>query len=64
MMDKKIHISFDGVITKLNQEEFTTEEYENLVDELLNVVDKWECGFGGGVGLHTEKEYEEILDNK
>jgi len=61
---EKTLISFEGVISKNDRTKFSTEEYEKLIDDILDAVDNHKCSFGGGIGLHTEDEYEEILNNK
>lgn len=61
---KKTYITIDGVISRDDKKEITTEQYENIVTDILDVIVKHGCSFGGGLGHHTEKECEEYLNNK
>ncbi len=61
-MDKKIHISIQGVITKNSQKEFTEKEYDQMTDDIIEVIENHDCSFGGGIGHHTEEEYCKMLD--
>ena len=35
-----------------------------MTDDILEVIEKHDCCFGGGLGHHTEDEYEKMLDYK
>jgi len=57
MKSKKIVIEIKGIVTKVNGEEFTEQEYEQLVDAFIELVESKDLMFGGGFGHLTEKEY-------
>jgi hypothetical protein len=57
MESKKTVLEITGVVTKVNGKEFTKQEYEQLVDAFIDLVESKDCMFGGGFGHMTEKEY-------
>ena len=57
MKDKKICIHLDGVIYKRNQSEFSEQEMDDLIDEIIGIIDKRKYTFGGGYALYTEDQY-------
>lgn len=64
MEEPKLYVSIKGVITKNDKTAFTEKEYNRLYFDILQVVDKHNCGFGGGSGHHTEEEMIKIIDNE
>ena len=60
MEQKKIIIDIKGVITKENLEAFTEQEYEQLTDDFLELLEKRNYMFGGGLAHVTEDEWDKL----
>jgi len=57
MRNKKTIIDIKGIITKVNGEEFTEQEYDNFTDDFLQLLESKSYCFGGGFIHCSEKEY-------
>lgn len=51
-----IHIIINGTINKDTQEEVTQEEYEEFIDDFLELVENKKCVFSGGFNIFTDEE--------
>ena len=60
---KKV-IDIKGCLVKQDNLEITENEYESIVDTILDTIDKKGYSFGGGMCLLTEEQYIEELNNK
>lgn len=58
----KILIDLQGVITKADECEFTMDELDEFNDALIDIVEKRNYYFGGGMGLVSKEEYNDQFD--
>lgn len=59
----KTLIEISGVISKLDNSEISEEELDRFTDEFIELVEKYEFMFGGGVTLMSEEEYEKLNES-
>jgi hypothetical protein len=52
-------IDIKGIITKENNEEISEQEYRELIDCLLILIDAKKCSFAGGFALTNEEKQAE-----
>ena len=52
-------IDIKGIITKENNEEISEQEYNELIDSLLILIDAKKCSFAGGFALTNEEKQAE-----
>jgi len=57
MENKKTIIDIKGIIVKVNKEEFTEQEYEQLISDFYGIMRAKDCMFGGGFEHCSANEY-------
>lgn len=59
-MKKKQYLVLDQIIFK--KEGWSKLEYNEFLDEFIELVENFKAQTGGGTSLHTEEEVDEMFD--